>query len=60
MLATIRNYTSLQLETAATAIYLKGNGCPDTSWQEVKNRQPLKSKDNTIDAAKGLAEELRL
>ena len=60
VLATIRDYTPLQLEIAATAIYLKGNGYPDTSWQEVKNRKPLKAKDNTIDAAKVLVEELRL
>ena len=52
--------SSLVLELAATAIYLRRNGYPDSFWQEVEKRKRLKATPQRVGLAKQLIAELRL
>ena len=54
------NYTALELELAATAVYLKKNGYLDGCWEEVQKRKPLKATSERIERAKQVIADLNL
>ena len=56
----IRQYSALQLELAATAIYLKKYEYLAQYWTEVEKRKPLKAVSANIEAAKKLVDQLQL
>ena len=51
-------YSALVLELAATAKYLEDHGYPESSWQELESRKPLKASSERIEKAKNLLMEL--
>lgn len=53
-------YSALVLELAATAVYLKRSGYPDSFWGEVKKRKAVKATPERIKSAKKLIEDLGL
>jgi len=59
-LETIMPYSSLVLELAATAIYLRENGYPEIYWDEVKKRKASKARGDLMEKAKELIEKLDL
>ena len=59
-LASMKNYSALQLELAATAVYLRKNGHPEDNWEVVKYRKPLKAREDQVSKAKELIAELGL
>lgn len=59
-LEVIKPYSSLVLELAATAIYLRENGYPGTYWDEVSKRKASKARPDLLDKAKDLIEKLGL
>jgi hypothetical protein len=56
----MRRYPAEVLELAATAVYLREHGYPETSWDEVRVRKPLKATDARLAQAKALVGELKL
>lgn len=59
-LEVVSGYSAIDLELAATAVYFKTHGYPDTFWHEVKRRKPLKAKSDRVAAAKKLISDLGL
>lgn len=59
-LDTMRRYSSVVLELAATAVYLCEHGYRDTFWDEVRVRKPLKANPERLERAKALLNELNL
>lgn len=59
-LEAMRGYSALILELAATAVFLKGNGYPENSWEEVCKRKPSKATPDRLKQAKNLISDLRL
>lgn len=59
-LKTMSDYSALVLELAATAVYLKLNGYPNSYWSEVKKRKPLKATSERLALAKKLISDLSL
>ena len=56
----MNDYSTLVLELAATAVYLKKNGYPDEVWEEVEKRKPLKATPKRIERADQLIAALNL
>ena len=56
----MNDYSTLELELAATAVYLKENGYPDEFWEEVKKRKPLKATPKRKERADQLIAALNL
>ena len=48
---------AIELELAATAVYLAGEGCADP-WTETERRKPQKAEDGRIERAKALLRRL--
>ena len=59
-LGVMSEFSALVLELAATAVYLRENGFPQTFWPEVKKRKALKATSQGLEAAKELIEKLAL
>ena len=60
-LETIKPHTTLALELAATAIYLRENGYADNYLEEIRKRKPLKAaSDERMERVKQLLSELEL
>ena len=60
VVATMKMYSALVLELAATAVYLKGNGYENSFWEEVKKRKKLKATGPRLEAARKLIRSLGL
>ena len=56
----MKNHSALVLELAATAVYLKYNGYPESFWNEVKKRKSLKATSQRVALAKKLMRDLNL
>ena len=57
-LGVMSKYSSLVLELTATAVFLRQNGYPNTYWEEVRTRKPLKATAERVRQAQKLVEEL--
>lgn len=56
----MRGYSSLTLELAATAVFLRENGYPDDFWEEVRVRKAIKATPDRIKKANQLIKRLGL
>jgi uncharacterized protein YwgA len=56
----MKDHSVLQLELAATAVYLRENGYPKDYWDVVRYRKPLKATDDQVERAESLIAELGL
>lgn len=56
----MKNYSAVELELAATAVYLQRNGRDKSVWKEVKKRKGVKATESHLRAAKELVENLQL
>ena len=60
-LETIKPHTTLALELAATAVYLKNNGYADNYLEEIRKHKPLKAaSDERMERVKKLLSDLEL
>jgi uncharacterized protein YwgA len=59
-LRTMKNYSALVLELAATAVYLREHGYRDEYWKEVKKRKSLKASVDRLERARTLLGQLKL
>lgn len=59
-LEAMKPYSSMIMELAASADYLKKSGYPNDYWEEVKKRKPLKATPERVEQAKALLRELGL
>jgi uncharacterized protein YwgA len=59
-LETMKEYSALELEVAATAIYLRDNGFQDSFIDELKIRKPQKATPERIERARQLIRKLGL
>lgn len=60
VLKILRRRSMVELELAATAIYLKRNGHEENFIEEVKKRKSFKASERNMGFAKNLLSELRL
>lgn len=54
----MEGYSALVLELAATVVFLKDHGYPDSHWMELKRRKGTKVTDRRLEQVKRLLTEL--
>lgn len=59
-LGKMKDYSSLILELAATAVFLRENGYPEDFWEEVKVRKAVKATPERIKQSNKLLKQLGL
>lgn len=60
ILDTLKGYSSVELELAATAVFLKRNGYSSDTWTETRRRKPNKATNERVTKAMALMQELSL